>query len=212
MSTYGTMRSRIASEMKRGDISASATCVGRAIMSSIAFWEHKRFDFNEFSGQDFTASASTTYVPFSQIGINVLKVDTLKAIIGSRDYPLIARSFRQMNDVDAGQWFGYPDYYALRGSDLRLYPPPNDDFAMRMSGIQQLTDVSLNASNAATNSWMVEAEEMIRLKAKANLWRDELRSMETALQFEAEAGRSWKISPFRRATNRTSTGRIRPRW
>ena len=206
------MRARIASEMKRGDISASATCVGRAIMSSIAFWEHKRFDFNEFSGQEFTASASQTYVPFAQIGIQVLKVDTLKAVIGSRDYPLIPRSFRQLDDIDSGYYYGYPGYYALRGSNLRLYPRPNSNYAMRMAGIQQLTDVSLNASNASTNAWMVEAEEMIRLKAKANLWRDELRNMDTGRAFEQEAVRSWKLSPFRRATNRASTGRLRPRW
>ena len=46
MSTLGIMRTRIASEMKRGDISAGATTVIDAIVSAIKHFENERFFFN----------------------------------------------------------------------------------------------------------------------------------------------------------------------
>lgn len=48
MSTLGTMRTRIAREMKRGDILATDASVIDAIVSAIGFYENERFFFNEF--------------------------------------------------------------------------------------------------------------------------------------------------------------------
>ncbi len=210
MSTLGTMRARIEREMKRGDITASATCVVDAIVSAIAFFENRRYAFNEFHDQTFTASSSTTYVPVAQIGLTPIKLDTVKAVIGSRDYPLRERTFKQLDDIDAGQWYGYPDYYAWQGEALRLYPPPNDNYTIKISGYQKLTEISAAASAGASNAWMTDAEEMIRLKAKALLFRDELRNFDTAKMFEEAALRSLREAPFRKATTLTATGRIRP--
>ena len=46
MSTFGTMKSRIAREMKRGELSASASAVQDSILSAIEYFKRKRFYFN----------------------------------------------------------------------------------------------------------------------------------------------------------------------
>lgn len=187
MSDFGTMKARIAGEMKRGELSASSSAVQAAVLSAIAHLERRRFTWNEFQDEVGTASSSTTYVPFSNFSVTPLVVTTVSMIIGTRDYPLSRRTFQELESIDAGQWFGYPDYYAIHGEKFRLYPAPNGDYGMRIAGIKRLTEVSAAASTNASNSWMVEGEELVRLTAKSMLFRDELRNPELATYFKMEA-------------------------
>ena len=52
--TFGAMKARISNEMKRGELSASATAVQDSILSAIKYLERRRFTWNEFA--DTTAS------------------------------------------------------------------------------------------------------------------------------------------------------------
>jgi len=211
MSTYGTMLTRIAREMRRGDLTASSTAVGAAVRSAIQFYENERFFFTEFHGVEVSASSSASYVPFSALGITPVIFDSVKAVIGQRDYPLLERNWNEIDGIDSGQWYGYPDYYVLHGEEIRLYPPPNSNYTLTVSGVKKLTEISLSPSASATNAWMTDGEEMIRLKAKALLFRDELRAMDLAREFDTEAERS-KKKVKRRTTSLAGSGRLTPRW
>jgi hypothetical protein len=212
MSTFGTMKARIAREMKRGELSACATAVQDSVLSAIKLVENYRFAFNEFNDVTVTASSSATYVPFSRIlsdaSVVPVKIDTIKVVVSGRDYPLDETTWAAIDSIDAGQWYGYPDRYAVHSENIRLYPPPNQNMVLKIAGAKRLLEVTAGAAAAATNGWMVDAEEMIRCVAKGNLFRDELRNPTAADYFYGEAVKT-RRELQRRATNLASSGRVR---
>ena len=209
MSTFGTIKARVSGEMKRGELSASATAVQSAVLSAIAYLERRRFPWHEFHDEQITASSSTTYVPFSRMSVTPIIIDSVKMVIGSRDYPLMRRSWNEIDSIDAGQWYGYPDYFAIHGENFRLYPPPNDDYVMKIAGVKKLDEVSAGAAASATNAWMTDGEELVRLTAKSMLFRDELRNSELANYFSSESTRV--MSEIKREVNaKVASGRIVP--
>lgn len=208
MSTFGTMRARVAREMKRGEITASSTAVADAIVSAIDLLKQHRFTFTEFHDEQITASGSTTYVPLTRMSVVAAKVDTIKVVISSRDYPLDEKSWSEIDAIDSGQWYGYPEFYAIQGDEIRLYPPPNQNMTLRIAGVKELSEVSAAATNGATNAWMTEGELLIRHTAKANLFRDELRNNAQADYFDVQAGRA-RRELQRKANDLAATGRVR---
>lgn len=188
MSDFGTMKQRIADEMARGDLSVSATAVQSSVISAIARLERKRFVFNEF--YDKTLTASGTFAPLSQMAIVPVIVDSIKIVSGSRDYPITRRSWDELNSIDAGSYTGSPDYWAIQGQNIRLYPPPASDTVCKLAGVQKLTDISAAAATTATNAWMTDGEEMVRLLAKSMLFRDYVRNPQAAGYFESESARA----------------------
>jgi hypothetical protein len=79
---------------------------------------------------------------------------------------------------------------------------------LKIAGAKRLLEVTAGAAAAATNGWMVDAEEMIRCVAKGNLFRDELRNPTAADYFYGEAVPT-RRELQRRATNLASSGRVR---
>ena len=208
MSTFGTMKSRIAREMKRGELSASSSAVQDSILSAIEYFKRKRFYFNEFNDVTAPSSASQTYMSLSSFGIRPILLDSVKGVIGNRDYPLTAKTWQAIDSIDAGQWYGFPEWYSIHTEKLRLYPPPNNAYVVRIAGIKDLTEVSASATSNATNPWVDDAEQMIRCQAKGYLFRDALRNVALGQQFRADANDSFReLSKETRA--KTPVGRLR---
>lgn len=216
MSTYGTLRKRISAEMKRGDLTACCTAIGVAVEAAIQFYERRRFTWNEFNGEERTVDASTTMLTLStsNYGANVLSLDSLKIRIGTRDYPLEKRTWAELDAIDSGQYYGYPEYYAIHANNIRFYPPNSAVSTAVMSGTYRLTSISACAGSACSNAWTNPAEggNMIRAMAKSILFRDYLRAPNFAKQFYDVAEMEYReIS--RETREKQSSSRIKPtRW
>jgi len=206
--TYATLKSRVSSEMKRGELSASATAVRSAIIDSIEHWSRRRFTWNEFN--DVSASVSATYISYADLGVHPVRLDSVKVIVGSRNYPLDARSFDELDDMDAGNYTGYPDFYALHSQKMRLYPAPNQAMTVVMAGVRKLEEISAQATGSASNAWSGEGEQIVRLMAKSFLFRDELHDHGSAQVFATEAERI--AAEIQRETAHQTGGRIRGHW
>lgn len=207
---FGKMKSRIAREMKRGELSASSSAVQSAVLSAIKRFENRCFTWNEFQDEQITASASVSFVPLSRMTNIPVVIDSMKALIGNRDYPLDQKSYAFIDGIDSGQYYGYPEYYAFHGDQIRLYPPPNSDITLKISGVWRLPEISASASASASNGWTNDGEELVRLQAKAMLFRDELRNPQLADYFEGEAARVMR-ELSRRVTSFRGSGRVRVR-
>jgi len=207
MSNLGTLRARIAREMKRGDITADSPAVMDSIVSAIDYFANQRFFFNEFSDTAFSASSS---VRSQTLPIIPVILDGVKVKHGNREYPLEERTWSWMDDTDSGMFYGYPDYYSWHTNSLRLYPPPNDSYSLVISGVKLLTEVSVSASNSASNAWTSDAEAMIRLQAKAYLWRDELRNHQESQAFMGYADVERKS--LKKRTTHLTSGKLRGSW
>lgn len=185
--TFGTLRSRVSSEMKRGELTADATAVATAIITAIDYFKRRRFPWNEFA----VTNAGVTVPDQTDVTLStssrVITIDSLKIHIGQRDYPLTPTPFRSIDAVDSGQWAGYPEMYSFHHDMIRLYPIPNASYTIAVAGIWDLTELSASASNSATNAWSGQGSDMIRLRAKGNLFRDEIRQFDIAQALYREA-------------------------
>lgn len=177
MSTYGTMQDRIADEINRTDLAAQ---IRYAIKTAIKTYDKKRFWFNEsrnftFStvdGQEFYSSSDNANIPY------LLAIDTVQVAITSGDKYLLERvPYEQMEGVsfngttDEGQ----PTWFCYYEKKLRLYPIPDAVYTVRVSGHWALDDLSATTD---TNAWMVEAEALIRSRAKRELFTHVIRDAE----------------------------------
>lgn len=202
MSDFIAMKTRIAREMKRGEITATTQAVEDAILDAIKHWETKRFWFNEIADTSKSTATSVRTVDISST--NIWSIDQIKVTIGNRDYPITKKSYAWIDAIDQGQWEGYPYHWAWYEKDtLRFYPIPNAVYVLRISGVRRLKPVL--AADADTNEWMVEAEEIIRNYAKGLLFTDELRAPKLGDLYYSRAQE--KYHPLKVETNvRASAG------
>lgn len=161
MSDYVTMQRRIWRELDRNDITSVAQ---DAIQSAVRFYGGQRMWFNE---QRWTASTSTS-VEYYSLPNEFREVDTINITVNTNQYPLRRRSWAEIDEAaqPANLYSGYPTEYAIQRNELRLYPIPNAQFTLVLSGQSDLTELS---SDAATNAWMVHGEELIRSRACADI-------------------------------------------
>ena len=180
MSNYGTMQARIASELRRGDISASSSVVTNAIQTAILHYQNKRFHFNEETDETIYTSQGEPYL--SSVPADIIQIDSLKVVIGTRDYQYI-------DYIDSGQWTGFPEIYTYYKDLVRLYPIPNGNYQMKFSHQKRLSTLS---GDADTNAWMTTGEHMIRARAKGEIYMNYLHNTAKAHEFygEAEMARS----------------------
>jgi hypothetical protein len=212
--TFGTLKARIADEMKRGELTASAPAVQSSIIDAIKYFESRRFAFNQFIDATHTTTADSPYVTLTAT-LQLVQIDSVKVTIGSRNYPLSAASWVGIDSIDSGQWSGYPEYYCQYDVDntgstqqrLRFYPIPNNTYTVTIAGVKKLPEISAGASTNATNAWVDVGEEMVRMRAKGTLFRDQLRAPEHAQSCFADA-EMYARTLHGEAIRTQSTGRL----
>lgn len=208
MTTYGAMQDRIADELDRTDLTSQ---IQKAIQTAVDKYQRKRFFFNEarsltfntVDGQEFYTSSDASDIP------NLLMIDNVKLTISGSDKVELERvPYSELEHdssnltVDEGQ----PTAYAYYAKQLRLYPIPDAAYAVRVSGVFALSDLSATGD---TNAWMTDAEALIRSRAKRELLTHVIRDAEgAAAMAQAEAE---ELQSLIQETNaRSSTGSIVP--
>ena len=204
MSDYGKIKSRISREMKRGELSVSSTAVAQSVIDAINHFAKRRFWFNT-GYEEVVTTPDTATIGSAVTGI--IKIDSMKAAIGNRDYPLSPMTYREMERIDSGQWAGYPEYYAHYNNNIRLYPIPNATYTVKVSYIKELTDVTLSSVATSTNEWVDDCESMIRKRAKGELFENELRNVQEAQMMFQSAEQEYK--ELKRQTDGRQSGRVK---
>ena len=203
MTTFGTMVSRIARELRRDGITAD---IKDAIVTAIDAHKGHRFWFNEkITEVTASASANSIAMPSGYIAIDRIEVTGTS----TTTYDATRASYEELKDRSLGNTtFSEPDLYAIYDDLLFLYPPPDQGYVLRVSGVKELTEVSASASDAATNSWMTEGEEMIRQYAKSIVFNDRMRNPGMSDRSRALAD-SARARVKARSAFRATTGRVR---
>ncbi len=203
MSTYGTMQTRIADEIKRTDLTAQ---IQSAILSAIEFYKTDRFWWNESRSTAATVASQEYY----GLPADFLSLDFIGVTVSSRYYQLTPKSAHEMDSINwgAGTYTGYPAYFALYENNLRLYPIPNAVYTLTIAYLKQLTALSAAADS---NQWTVAAEELIRLHAKIDLMENLIRGPEAVGEAQVLRGREREVYSQVKfnADVRRASGRIR---
>lgn len=207
MSNLGTMRDRIADELDRADMTSQ---IEREIKSAVAFYERKRFWFNEqridfptVASQEWYTSADDSAIP------NLLTLDIAKIAIGATNkYELELAPYAELefaSDNGAADE-GQPTSLAYFQKQVRLYPIPDASYSVVLSGIFSLGDLSASAD---TNAWMTDGEALIRQRVRAMIYSNVIRDPELAN--EARGIEREELAALVSATTlKKATGRILP--
>jgi hypothetical protein len=182
MSTYGALKTRVADELNRSDLTSQ---IETAIQRAIEYYARERFDFNE--GRSTAATvADAQYVDFPS-GLRV--IDEVLATVGATSYPMRHIEFDEMEIWHgATLTVGQPLDYAVRKRQFRIYPTPNQAYTLTITGIY---DEPALSADGDTNSWCTDlAQDVIVARAKYTISRDILfdrEGMEHAKLAEREA-------------------------
>lgn len=170
MSTLATMKTRIASEIARADLT---TQIASAITDAITVYQHERFRFSDTLPNTMptfaTVAGRSVYTSADNAAISAAhKISNVYVLIGDtqqelgRSTPSTVFTYNQ-----AGTMTGQPSWFAFEGDQLVLSPVPAAVYTITMDLFR---NVAAPASDSeASNPWMIEAERLIRARAKYEL-------------------------------------------
>lgn len=195
--TYGDLKNRIVDEMGgRSDLSTASsgltlTPIEYAILDAVAFWETKRFWFNElrtataFSTvnlQEFYTSSDWSEIP------NLLEIDQITVTVSGARTKIERRTPLWIDEFSLTTTnTGVPTDYAYFQSKLRLYPIPNGVYAVNVMSTKKFTALSATSDS---NVWTYEAEPLIRAEAKLRLYRDTLMDDQGSMRMQMAVDRA----------------------
>lgn len=202
MTTFVIMQTRIASELRRSNLT---TEIKAAINDAIKDAAKDRFFFNEVKGQTFATVAATEY--YSDLSLT--EVDAMYYFQGTFRYNMDLESNLDADAYAEGNVSGGQlRSYSRHASQFRLYPVPASVVTVYVDGYGRMTPSPL-VNDADTNAWFTEGERYIRALAKSILLKDVIRDMSEAAVYEAIAD-DYRTSLVEQTTLRIGTGQITP--
>lgn len=204
MSDYGTMQARIANELVRTDLT---TEIQDAIKSAIRFYASEKWYFTEARATINTVADTEYYgLPGDFHSLYWLGIT-----VNDRYYQLEQKSAAYLDELNWSNstFTGQPYYFALFDDNFRLYPVPNDAYALTLAYAESLDDLSASADS---NAWMTgKGEELIRTHAKVDLLESVIRGPEASNEATRLRGREQEVLRQLRQLNtrRRSTRRLR---
>lgn len=211
MSDFGTMRTRIDDELLRGG--TLDTQINREILSAIAHYKRRRFWFNE----DTTTGSAVAGEEYQDMPTDLLSLDSIRITDGNDPVQLLERPNSLLEQWGASETFtGMPSDFAKYKGQIRFYPCPDAIYSLTWAGI---VDLGTPSADTDTSAWFVEAEELIRQRAKAAVRINYIKDADAIGEQRALAlGGKPCISALeytafmelkRENARRTATGRIR---
>ncbi len=209
MTTLAVMKARIASELRRPNIS---TQIAAAITTAITAYEHERFYVSESRENTFTTVINQEFyssvdAPFIA---TLTKIDYVMLIIENQPFELTAIEPREMeSDSSNATSFGTPIEYNFYEQKFRFYPIANGEWTVRVGGV---LSVAAPASDSETNNfWMTKAERLIRSRAKQELALHVLKDVNLAKLMGGAATEAYEQLNIRTTRlTKTGGGRIKP--
>lgn len=183
MADLATLKSRIASEIHRTDLTSA---IASAISDAVEHYQSRPFRFNEAIASFSTVAGTEFYSSLTDVG----RIDEVRVLVNARKTVLEPWTYGYMEEVaTTTNTQSQPWAWAWYAEQIRLYPVPDDAYTITVSYTKQY---GVPASDSDSNVWTNEAEALIRHAAKKRLYRDVTRDMEAAMtaeQAEAEAYR-----------------------
>lgn len=203
MSTFGNMQRRIATEMRRDDVLDQ---ISDAILSAIRCYEGERLWFNECETTANTVADQQSYA----VPSNFLEADTLTVTDASGVRYILRRRdwswFRERSQITAGtSGNSTPTDWCYYADQMHLWPIPDAARVLTLSYLERKTELSADTD---TNEWMTRAEELIRNKAKSELWMNVGESQRSEAHYQRALVELDRLRA--RAIDHLSTGHIRP--
>ena len=179
MTTWATMRARIAAELRRPNLLGQ---IEDAMSTAIAAYQVEPWSFSESRTTTFDTVDGTEF--YSGSLSDLIKIDYVKLIVGTTPYTLEAGDPSQVESWSQSAGIeGEPTTYVWYGEQMRLYPVPNSVWVVRVAGTFKVAEP--DDDDEADNAWMTKAERLIRARAKWELAMHVLHDEELAARMSA---------------------------
>lgn len=203
MSTLSQMRSRIADDLDRSDLS---TQIDKAINRAIEFYESERFWFSEKVSTFSTVANQKNYSSSDGIPTDMAEVDYVEVTVSGKEYKLTPKTYDYIKELISSDSTGEPSDYCYYQENFYFYPIPNAVRTISVSYQQKYSELSLDADS---NDFTTEAEDLIEARARAWIYARVIKDPEQASiakTEEMDALRGLRI----KTEKLIATGKLRP--
>jgi hypothetical protein len=171
VATYAELQALILDDLHRSDLTSQ---VQTAISNAVAKLGNERFYFNE-TQVSFTVTATSdfdlaTYLP------TILEFDELRIWRNGSPIRLERAFWDALADSDETLVTGTPSHWAVHHQMMRLYPAPDTDLRLEITGLKQLS----------VTAWCSLAPTLVRATAEVELYglvTHDMQGAERAAQF-----------------------------
>lgn len=204
MSTLAQMRSRIADDLDRTDLS---TQIDKAINRAIEYYEKERFYFQETTGTFSTIANQQAYGTADGLPSDIKEIDILKLTISTTNIPALAMvAYEEIASIDVSAFASQPNRWAWYQSKVYLYPRPNAIWTVTLSYQKSYTVLS---SDSDTSDWTTKAEDLIESCARGWVNRRVIKDYDGA-KIDAEDEMRYLAAMREKTRKLKSTGRVSP--
>ena len=207
MASRSDIESQIADDLARSDLS---TQISNGVTAAIRAYRFHRLGFNEAYRVTATASISVDYLALSSLSVRFRKIDRLRLQRAAGDYiDLYHRDYEWIMSRQDAQATAMPMEFAIYNDYIHFDSIADQTYTLLIDGIKELGNGSASYSAGDTSAWFNDARELIRHRAKREVYAHVLKDMELASA--AKAAEDDAYNTLKSETNtEVSTGSIRP--
>lgn len=164
MTTLAIMKSRIATELRRSNITSQ---IASAITSAIEFYQRERLLFSRYRTFTFvTATDQVAYTAADSANIPLVNnVDRVRLTTPS--VVTLSKDTGSLVETVPLPSSSQPTHYAYADETLRFYPTPNGNYTVEVTG--WMSPAAPANDSETGNVWMTTGEALIRARAKLEL-------------------------------------------
>lgn len=207
MTTRSDIEAQIADDLARSDLTSQITA---AVNTAIRSYRFERLGFNEAYRVTATLSTSADTMALTGLSVRLRKIDRLRIVRAAGDYlDLYHRDYDWVMSRQDVRVLCQPAEYAIYNNSIHFDSMADQNYTLYLDGIKELGNTSASYSAADASAWFNDARELIRHRAKRELYANVLKDMELA----AVAGAAEKeaLNTIKSEMNQQiSTGFIRP--
>ena len=207
MTTRSDIEAQIADDLARTDLTSQITA---AVNTAIRSYRFERLGFNEAYKVTATLSTSADVMTLASISVRFRKLDRLRIVRAAGDYlDLYHRDYDWIMSRQDVRVVCQPAEYAVYNNAIHFDSMADQDYTLYLDGIKELGNASASYSAGDTSAWFNDGRELIRHRAKRELYANVLKDMELAAAAGAAEKEAHRIIKAELG-EQISTGFIRP--
>ncbi len=178
MATRSDIEAQIADDLARSDLTGQITA---AVNTAIRAYRFERLGFNEAYRVTATASISADFLALTDIPVRFRRIDRLRLVRSAGDYlDLYRRDYDWIMSRQDVRVVCQPAEYAVYNSTIHFDSMADQTYVLLLDGIKELGNASSSYSAQDASAWFNDARELIRHRAKRELYANVLKDMELA--------------------------------
>ena len=179
MASRSTIEAQIADDLARTDLGSQIT---NGVTAAIRAYRFERFGFNEAYRVTTTLSTSTAFIALTSITPRFRKVERIRILRSGNVYlDMYRRDYDWLMSRQDAYALTMPLEFAVYNEAIHFDSFSDQNYTLLLDGIKELT-TSTTASYSAgdTSAWFNDARELIRHRAKREVYAHVLKDMELA--------------------------------